>query len=261
MKKWMKVVLGVFVGMSALLGLVFWLTGGIAKTADDFFAAVQIDDMDAAYAMLSEDFQAGTSKEEVKSYITENTLDNVTETYWGSRSKSGDTGELKGTMTTADGSKIQLELSLIDSEAGWRINAIEMANTGFRQPNASRRVPSVKKQQQLFRDTMAVFAESVSDRSMKKFWDNSAGSFRRQVSVEQLDKTFESEFQYSEGYSKIHDFKLIIDGAEINEETGSLSIRGHYQVKPRPVYFHQVFLYEGIDWKNTGLELKVGSAP
>ena len=48
MKTWMKVVLGVFVGMSALLGLVFWLTGGIAKTADDFFAAVQNDDMDAA---------------------------------------------------------------------------------------------------------------------------------------------------------------------------------------------------------------------
>lgn len=48
MKTWMKVVLGVFVGMSALLGLVFWLTGGIAKTADDFFAAVQNDDMNAA---------------------------------------------------------------------------------------------------------------------------------------------------------------------------------------------------------------------
>ena len=40
MKTWMKVVLGIVAGFAALLALIFWLTGDITKTGDDFFAAV-----------------------------------------------------------------------------------------------------------------------------------------------------------------------------------------------------------------------------
>lgn len=260
MKTWKKVVLGIVVGLAVLVGSIFWLTGDITKTGDDFFAAVQNDDIDAAYVLLSDNFQAGTSKEELKSYLTDNALDNVTETYWGSRSKFGETGELKGTVTTADGSKIQLELILINSEAGWRINAIEMANAGFRRPDASRPVPSAKKQQQLFRDTIAAFAESLSDKSMKKLRDYSSGSFRQQKSLEEFDKAYEYSYKWAEDYLAISKMSPIIDDAKVDEK-GGLNIRGHYQIKPKPVHFHQVYIYEGIDWKLVGLVYGVGSPP
>jgi len=260
MKTWMKVVLGIIAGIAVLVGSIFWLTGDITKTGDDFFVAVQNDDIDSAYVLLSENFQAGTSKEELKSYLTDNALDNVTETYWGSRSKSGDTGELKGTMTTAGGSKVQLELSLINSEAGWRINAIKMANAGFRRQNASRPLPSTDKQQLLFRDTFKVFAESISDQSMKKLWDYSAGTLRQQISLEEFDQAFGSNFRYAEDYSEISKLRPIIDDAKI-DEGGVLLIRGHYQIKPRLLHIRQAYVYEGIDWKSNGLELRVGSSP
>jgi len=177
MKTWMKVVLGIVAGFAALLALIFWLTGDITKTGDDFFAAVQNDDMDTAYALLSEDFQTGTSKEELKSYLEANALDDVKETSWGSRFMTGGTGELEGTVTTKDGTKIPLKLRLIDSEAGWRINAIEKASAGFKESAGAQPLPSVEKQQQLFRKTIGVYAETRAERSMKKFWDHFGRSF------------------------------------------------------------------------------------
>lgn len=260
MKTWMKVVLGIVAGISVLVGLIFWVTADVTETGDDFFAAVQNDDIDTAYMLLSDNFQAGTSKEELTSYLTDNALDNVTETSWGSRSKSGDTGELKGTMTTAEGSEIQLEISLINSEAGWRINAIETANAGFRRPNESRRVPSAKKQQQLFRATIAAFAESLSEESMKKLRDYSSGSLRQQISLEEFDKAYEYSYKWAEDYAAISKMPPIIDDAQVDEK-GLLNIRGHYQIKPKPVYFRQVYIYEGIDWMLTGLVYQVGSPP
>ncbi|QTD55051.1 hypothetical protein [Parasphingorhabdus cellanae] len=261
MKTWMKVVLGVFAGIAALVSLIFWLTGDITKTGDDFFAAVQNDDMDTAYALLSDDFQVGTSKAELKSYLAANALDNIKETSWSSRFITGGTGRLEGTVTTAGGSKIPLQLRLIDSEAGWRINAIEKESAGLKEASSSGALPSPDKQKQLFKDTVTVFAQSLSEKSMKKLWDTGTADYQRTVSLENLDKGFGKFFKYAEGYLELSQQEPIIDGSEINEETRVLAIRGHYPVEPFPIYFRQLFFYEGVDWKFDGIALKVGLPP
>lgn len=261
MKTWMKVVLGIFAGVAVLVGLIFWLTGDIAKAGDDFFAAAQNDNMDAAYALLSEDFQAGTSKEGLQSYLAANALDNVQETSWSSRSITGSTGELKGTVTTADGSEIPLTLRLINSEAGWRINAIEKERAGFKDSSGSRPVPSAGKQQQLFQETVTAFADSLVDDSMKKLWDSSANSLRQKGSVEDLDKAFETFFEDDDAFLMMSKITPVIDSAKINEKTGTLSIRGHYGTKSKSVHFEQRYIYEGTDWKLSGLAAQAGSPP
>lgn len=257
----MKVVLGIFAGFSVLLGLIFWLTGDISKAGDDFFAAVQKDDIDAAYELLSDDFQAGTSKEELESYLAANALDNVKETSWSSRSISGATGELEGTVTTAGGSKISLKLNLINSETGWRINQIEKASAGFKDSTDSRSVPSANKQRQLFRDTNMVFAESLSDQSMTRLREHSARKLRQKASVEDLDQAFGSFFQDGETFLRMTKLVPIMDSAKVNETNGVLAIRGHYPVEPSPVHFEHAYIYEGVDWRLFGLALNVGSAP
>ncbi len=261
MKTWMKVALGIFAGIAVLVGFIFWLTGDVTKAGDDFFAAAQNDDMDAAYALLSEDFQNGTSKEGLQSYLVANALDNVKETSWSSRSITGSTGELEGTVTTADGGKISLKLRLINSEAGWRINAIEKESAGFKDGSVGRSLPSVSKQQQLFQDTVTVFAESLSDKSMEKLWDSATTDYRQQISLEKLDQSFGQFFEFAEGYLQLSRQTPTIDGAEIFNDNQIVVIRGHYPVKPVPIYFRQFFFYEGVDWKLDGLSVKVGSPP
>lgn len=261
MKTWMKVVLGIFAALAILVGFIFWLTGDITKTADDFFAAAQNDDVDGAYALLSEDFQAGTSKEDLKSYLTANALDNIEKTSWSSRSISGSTGELEGTVTTASGNRMALKLRLINSEGGWKINQFEKASAGFKDISAGPALPSVSKQKQLFQGTVKVFAESLAEKSMQKLWASGTIDYRQQLSVEKLDKGFEQFFEFAEGYLDLSEQMPIIDGAEMIENSRVMLIRGHYPVKPFPIHFRQAFFYEGMDWKFDGLSLKVGSPP
>jgi hypothetical protein len=258
MKTWMKVVLGIVAGISVLVGGIFWLTGDVTKAGDEFFAAVQNDDIDAAYALLSDDFKAGTSEDELKSYLAANALNKIKDASWGGRMMTGGVAELEGTITTEGGSKIPIKLRLIDSESGWRINAIEKDTAGFKESGIDRELPTVDKQKQLFRDTMTVFAESLSDGTMKKLRDNSASSFRRQITLEDLDKAYEGAFKYAEDFSEIIKSSPTIDGADFRED-GALSIRGHYPSKPRPVYVEQSYEYEGVGWKFLGLVYRVGS--
>lgn len=261
MKTWMKVVLGIIAGVSVLVGVIFWLTGDVTKAGDEFFAAVQNDDMDAAYALLSDDFKAGTSKEELKAYLAANALDKIKEASWGGRMMTGGVAELEGTITTDGGSKIPLKLRLIDSESGWRINAIEKESAGFKDSaGGSVAVPPVRKQQQLFRDTITVYAESLADQSMQKLWDNSSGIFRRQFTVEQLNEAYGRNYRFAGDYAEISKMTPVIDDARI-DEGGFLVIKGHYPIKPQPLYVRHSFAYEGVDWVSSGLVLQVGQPP
>jgi hypothetical protein len=261
MKTWMKVALGIFAGIAALVGFIFWLTGDVTKAGDDFFAAAQNDDMDAAYALLSEDFQNGTSKEGLRAYLAANALDNVKETSWSSREIAGSTGELEGTVTTLDGSEIPLTLRLINSEAGWRINAIVKESAGFKDSSGARLVPSVGEQQQLFRETVAAFADSLVDDSMKKLWDSSANGLRQTASVEDLDNAFKTFFDDDDAFLTMSKITPVIDSAKINEKAAILSIRGHYGFKDKSVHFEQRYIYEGTNWRLSGLAVQAGSPP
>ena len=262
MKTWMKIVLGIFAALAILVGFIFWLTGDVTKTGDDFFAAVQNEDVDAAYALLSDDFKAGTSKEDLISYLAANALNNPREISWGSRMMTGGIAELEGTVTTQGGSKIPLKLGLIDSDAGWRINTIEKEVAGFRNSSGgdTRAVPSAEKQHQMFRTTIRVYADSLGDKSMKKLWDFSSPKLRRQISREKFDQAFQYNYQFAEDFAEISKFSPVIDDAKVDAD-GLLNIRGHYEIKPKPVYFHQVYVYEGIGWMLFGLASRVGAPP
>tara|TARA_R110002033_G_scaffold9777_5_gene32032 strand:+ start:288 stop:1079 length:792 start_codon:yes stop_codon:yes gene_type:complete len=262
MKTWMKVVLGIFAAIALLVGFIFWLTSDVTKTGDDFFDAVQNEDIDAAYALLSDDFKAGTSKDGLVSYLAANALNNPREISWGSRMMTGGVAELKGTITTQGGSKIPLKLGLIDSDAGWRINTIEKEIAGFRNSSGDdvRAVPSAEKQRQMFRKTITVFAESLVDKSMKKLWDFSSPNLRRQISLDKFNEAYKYNFQFSEDYAQISQFSPIIDSSEVTED-GLLHIWGHYPTKPKSVHFHQVYIYQGIGWKLSGLISRVGAPP
>ena len=258
MKTWMKVVLGIAGGIAVLVGVIFWLTADVTKAGDDFFAAVQNDDMDAAYGLLSDDFKAGTSKEELQAYLAANALDKIKDTSWGGRMMTGGTAELKGTITTEGGSKIPLKLRLIDSESGWQINAIEKDTAGFKTAGSDRDVPPADRQKKLFLETMTVFAQSLSDGTMKKLRDNGAGAFQRQISLEDLDKAYEDSFKFADDFTSIAKMSPVIDSADIGED-GALNIRGHYPTEPRKVYVNQAYEYEGVGWKFLGLVYRVGS--
>tara|TARA_R110002124_G_scaffold259913_1_gene425777 strand:- start:29 stop:817 length:789 start_codon:yes stop_codon:yes gene_type:complete len=259
MKTWMKVVLGIIAAIILILGLVFWLTGDMTKTGDDFFDAVQNDDINSAYELLSEDFQAGTSREELASYLAANALDKIKDVSWGSRSLTDGMGTLDGSVTTATGGKIPLILRLVKSDDGWRINAIEKEKSGFTAKGGEKSLPTPKAQEQLFRETTKVFADSLADRSMKKLYDYTSRLWQKEISVEEFNGHFGTYYSDAESYGIMSRLKPVIDEASMSNKSQFLTLKGHYPIKPTRVYFEQNYVYEGTRWKLLGLGVSPGS--
>ena len=95
---------------------------------------------------------------------------------------------------------------------------------------------------------------------MKKLWDFSSLNMRRQISLDKFNEAYKYNFQFSEDYAQISQFSPIIDSSKVTED-GLLHIRGHYATKPKSVHFHQVYIYQGIGWKLSGLISRVGAPP
>ncbi|MGB5484539.1 DUF4864 domain-containing protein [Parasphingorhabdus sp.] len=251
MKTWMKVVLGIIAALVLLVGLVFWLTGDAAKAGDDFFAAVQNDDIDAAYELLSEDFQAGTSKEELVSYLAANALDKVEDTSWSSRSITGGSATLEGTATTASGGKIPLNLRLVQTENGWKINAIIKDRAGFQtrsEEEKSLPVPSDPELLALVRSSMANFVDGMNAPTMTGFRKSFSQTFQRQFSLAELETAFK-KFKANDELEVFKTLKPVVqNGTKITDE-GVLQVKGYYNTRPTRMTFEQGYIYEGTGWK------------
>lgn len=255
MKTWMKVVLGIFAGIAVLLGLVFWLTGDIAKAGDGFFDAAANDDMDSAYALLSGDFQATTSKEKLRAYLETNGLDDVTDTSWSSRSISGSTGSLEGTLTTAKGDEIPIKLKLVNSDAGWKIQSISKDQAGFQSDKSSSRqpLPSKLAALTLTQATTSDFVDGMAAPTMEGFHGTFSPQFRRDVSLQQLEEGFGSfkgkNFDMLNGYTPV--FSNV---GKIND-AGILRIDGYYKTSPRLKFTYE-YVFEGVEWKLWGIDIE-----
>lgn len=253
MKTWMKVVLGIFTGIAALVGLIFWLTGDITKAGDDFFAAVQNDDMDAAYALLSEDFQTTTSKEGLRAYLAANTLDKVQSVSWKSRSITNNTGELEGTITTQKGGAIPIKLGLVKSDSGWKIFRLVKAAAGFRATDSTEiikpQMPPQVEQIRLVKETTNIFAGALNDKDMKALYDHGSKEFRRTNSVPELTDTFKSFEEFGPELLRLKEQAPGLREPVAIDERGRLSISGFYDMKLDVFVFDQHYELEDGRWK------------
>jgi len=249
----MKVVLGIFAGLAVLVGFIFWLTGDIVKAGDDFFAAVQNDDMDAAYALLSEDFQTTTSKEGLRTYLAANTLDKVRSVDWRSRSITNNTGELEGTIRTQEGGAIPIKLGLVKSDGGWKIFRLVKAAAGFQvtdsTENIKPRMPSEAEQIRLVKETTNIFVGALNDENMKALYDHGSKEFRRINSVLELTDTFKSFEEFGPELLFLKGQAPGLQKPVTMDERGRLIIEGFYDMKLDVFVFYQHYELEDGRWK------------
>lgn len=274
MKTWMKVVLGGLAGVSLLVGLMFWLTGDITRAGNDFFAAVQKKDIDSAYALLSEDFQADVTKEELRSYLDANALNNIIETSWSSRSVTGNKGELEGTVTTAQGSMIPLKLRLIKSKTGWLINAIEKENSGFTDHSNSSKegslsrtepnqiipsLPPVEDQIRLVKDTTNTFVKALTEKDMQLLHDQGSKKFRNVNSAESLMSTFADFKMHQQEMMLLEETTPGLRNPVRQDRFGRMIVEGYHEMKSKVLIFDYFYELEDSKWKID--EIGIGVEP
>ncbi|MBN8430165.1 hypothetical protein JF535_04780 [Microbulbifer salipaludis] len=256
MNKLLKIVLGV-VGVVALaISAVFYLTSGMVKVADELFLAASRGDTEKAYSLLSDDFKSGTSQEDLKKYFIANSLNNFKEASWESRSTSGGRGSLKGSITTREGGVIPITLNFVKSDSDWKIYSIQKPSSGL-QVESELQMPSENEQLNLVTNSMQVFAESVNEKSMKKFHSTFSSMFKMQFTPEKLDEAYGSFYQAGVDLTVLENIEPKINSSAAIDDNGVLVISGYYPTEPSQVKFTQKFAYEGLNWKLIGFNINI----
>lgn len=114
---------GVVVFAVGIFAFVFLSTGGAVDSADGLFARIAAGEVRAAYDETAPALRRAHSFEEFEAVVGTLGLDQFASASWNSREISGDSAVLNGTVTLADGSAVPLEVTLVETDAGWQVVA------------------------------------------------------------------------------------------------------------------------------------------
>lgn len=257
MKTLLKVVIGLAVMFIVAIGIVYWLTAGMADTANAFFQAVKKQDIAAARSYLSEDFKASTDATALNEFLTRSSILHFKEASWSNRETSGGRGELNGTIRTETGGVVPLKMMFIKENGTWKIYGIQKPTAGLQSEVSSPTVPGKTDQVVLVRRSMHEFALSVNARSMQHFRSTVSQTWQRQVTTEQLDKVFGKAYGMGVDLTVLDKMEPVLDGQVALGKNGELVLRGHYATRPDQVSFEQSYVYEGTGWKLLGFGFNI----
>ncbi|EOX1298574.1 hypothetical protein ACPD1E_003680 [Vibrio cholerae] len=257
----MKKVVKVFLGLAGVFILaivaVFFFTADMVKSADGFFVAVKNKDMGKAATYLSDDFQASTSQSDLELYLEKNFIHKFKEANWESRSINGNRGSLIGSITTESGGVVPITLSFVKGENGWQIYSIQKPSSGIQEESSPAEMPSEQEQVQLASKSMQIFAESVNEKSMVKFYSHFSNLWQQQSSIEQIDEAFSDFYDIGVDLTVLGNYTPQFKVKPSIDENGALTITGFYPTKPDQVHFEQNYIYEGLGWKLMGFSVRI----
>lgn len=255
MKTLLKIVVGLVVVVVVALGLVFYLTADLTKTADGFFAAVKAKDYGAASQFLSEDFRAATPQTELAAFLDHSTLTAFKSASWTNRSVSGDRGDLDGSITTDSGGVVPIKMGFVKENGHWRIRSLYKPKAGLTGDSAAPPTPTDAELAALVKAALHQFALSANAKDFSGFHKYISHLWQTQITIEKLNDTFRPFMEID--LLVLDALTPEFDGAPSTSDAGELSVKGHYPTKPSRVAFELGFIYEGVGWKLVKINLNI----
>ena len=260
MKTWVKVLLGVVVVIALVVAGGFYFTSGVAKTGDEFFAAIGSGEKKKAYGALSNAFRASTTEDELADFLSANGMDNVTDASWSSRAVSGDRGSLIGTLATTKGDGIPVEIDLIKEDGQWKIYAIRnpagQPGLGY----GPKGLPDERLQLALIAKSTATFADAVAAGDMAGFHSHISHLWGQQFDVAKLNETYRPLYQRGSRLQVIKNAAPVYESPATLNDQGIMEINFHYPVDGARIHFTLKYIYEGTGWKLMGLSVQTKQA-
>jgi len=254
----------IFIVVLVIVGLIVALIMGISlmtsattKTADGFFLAVQENDWDAANSFLAEDFKAATSREELMSFLENSALLNYKSANWSSRSVSGKTGELEGSVETKDGGRVPVTMTLVKEEDGWKILSIQKADAGLVKGESRKTVPDEETLRSMTDSCFQMFALAVNAEDFSEFYADISELWKSQTDAVSLGQNFKVFMDNDIDFTELESLEAIYSEEPFIDEKDILRLNGYYPTQPATTYFKLGYIYEYPDWKLSGINVSI----
>lgn len=246
----------VFIGL--ILAGVMYLTAGMVEVGDEFFDAASEGDVDRAYGQLAQEFQAGTTKDELMTFLNSLQVQDLETVEWGERSFSGSQGKLAGTLKLKGGGSVPLTIDMIKEDDGWKVYTIHKSLSGIQEAPAARAVPPDEDVVRLVNQSTLVFAEAVYEKSMARFWNHLSVLWQGQTDAAQLEEVFGPFYQLDSDLRILKGFAPVFTAPPAVDHRGVLIVTGHYPTTPDKFHFEQSYIFEGVGWKLVGFSANIG---
>jgi hypothetical protein len=238
-----RVAIGAVVAIAAIVGIAFYATSGVTRTADDFFARAHDGDMAAAYAMTSAELHDTADAAKLASFIKANRFDQVARTSWSNRSVENSVGTLDGSVTLDDGGVIPLHLQLVSEGGEWKISLIKLAEAGVSGGDGAT-VPTASEIANLVTFHTGVFLDGVRQNDIsyfKQFW---AGD----VSEAELKNLVAIMRKAPDAAAALRDARPVVEQTQPLENGGFQAV-GYLETAPYRYDYTYQFVRDGKDWK------------
>ncbi len=266
MKKVLIALAAIAALIAAVVVLVFYLTRGVTQTGDRFLALVRDGKTHEAYLLTAKAFRTATPEEEFVSFLKSSSLAENEQAQWSSRSLSGNTGELEGSIRTRRGGTVPVKLKLVREENEWRVLAIERVAAGVvtATPSAVTGPPSVPPGADL--QAMATRAvlrlgKAIAAKDFSEFHSSTAALWQGQTTPEALRDAFKPLIDEGADLSVVQGQSPKFTNNPSIDASGRLILEGFFPTEPTRVSFTLKFIHEAPEWKLIGINVRLEAAP
>lgn len=134
MKKGFIIVVAVLGGLAvlggAIIGLVFWFTGGAVEASEEFLALIAKERIEEAYQSTAAGFRSQQDAATFAVTVKEIGLTRYQSASWTNRQIQNDRATLEGSVTTVDGGTIPLTIALVSEGDEWRVLSLTAPMAG-----------------------------------------------------------------------------------------------------------------------------------
>jgi len=264
MKKFLIGISVAVVVILLLILLIFGLTKGIVKSADQFFSLVKEGSIEEAYLSTAKEFQAATSEDELRDFLENSTLDEFESASWSSRSISGNTGKLEGSINTEAGGIIPVEIELVKEGGSWKILALRKTSAGLAEKEtdkgkatAQKEIPSDQAISSMVNESILLLAGGINRDDFSDFYNSIAKIMQKQMDKDEIRGSFSKFIDEEIDLTIIENETPIFSDKPYIDDKGILRLSGYYATKPYTVYFDLKYIYEHPRWKLIGINIRM----
>lgn len=232
------------------------LTAGVTDSADKFFGLVKENKLQEAYTSTAKEFQAATTQDQFKAFLSATTLDKYASASWPSTSITNNTGHIEGTVTTSASAVVPLTMDFVNEDGMWKVLNLKPTAAGVTTSTSTPVLPSETEIVALTNKSMADFADAVTANDFTTMYANLANLWKSQMPLETLQTTFKEFVEKQTDLSFVKTTAPTFSSTPAIDENKVLKINGSYTGNATAIFTLQYF-NENSEWKLVGINVNM----